>query len=394
MLAALIALGLLTGLLAGVTGQQAAAGTTDLGNRAQPLLAEAETIYANLADADTTAAQAFLAGGLEPAALTERYNDDLTRATTALTEAARLTPEGSAAAGSVQAISTGLARYTALVATARADNRQGLPVGSSYLSSASELNRTALLPEAKNLFDLAQREVRDGYTGAAGGWWSGFFALLLVALLGALWLAQRYLSRHTHRTFNVPLLAATVLTLILGLGTATVLLTQNQHLDRAADTGSTPVVQLAEARILALQERGDEALTLAMHGSSDEPEKRWQAANPQLKAALNNSYLPSSTPGSYQEYAAAHEQIRKLDGQDGNYDGAVELAIGTDTTGKFEQVTADLTKALDERKIAFTAEIDKAGRGLTALAILGPLAALAICALAFAGIRTRLEEYR
>jgi hypothetical protein len=394
MLAALIGLGLLTGLLAGVTGQQARAGTTDLGTRAQPLLAEAETIYANLADADTTAAQAFLAGGLEPAALTDRYNDDLIKATTALTEAARLTPEGSAAADSVRAISTGLARYTALVATARADNRQGLPVGSSYLSSASELNRTTLLPEAKKLFDVAQREVRDGYGSASGGWWSGFFALLLAGLLGALLLAQRYLSRHTHRTFNVPLVAATVLTLVLGLGTATVLLTQFRHLNRAEDTGSTPVAQLAEARILALQERGDEALTLAMHGSSDEPEKRWQAADPQLAAALNNPYLPGATATTYQQYAAAHQQIRKLDSIDGNYDGAVALAIGPDTTGRFERVTADLSTALDQRKDAFTTEIDKAGTGLTALAILGPLAALAICALAFAGIRARLEEYR
>ncbi|GIM92276.1 hypothetical protein Ato02nite_040690 [Paractinoplanes toevensis] len=394
MLAALIGLGLLTGLLAGITGQQAQAGTTDLGNRAQPLLAEAETIYANLADADTTAAQAFLAGGLEPATLTDRYNDDLTRATTALTEAARLTPEGSAAAESVRSISTGLARYTALVATARADNRQGLPVGSSYLSSASELNRTTLLPEAKKLFDSAQQEVRDGYGDAAGGWWSGFFALLILVLLGALLLAQRYLSRHTHRTFNVPLVAATVLTLLLGFGTATVLLTQNRHLNQAEDTGSTPVAQLAEARILALQERGDEALTLAMHGSSDEPEKRWQAADPRLRAALSNTYLPGATSGSYDAYAAAHEQIRKLDGQDGNYDGAVKLAVGKDTTAKFEQVTADLSTALDQRKDAFTTEIDKAGGGLVVLAILGPLVALAICALAFAGIRARLEEYR
>ena len=72
-LAALLALGLLSGLVAGLTAASAASGTADLGNRAQPLLVEAETIYSALADADTTAAQAFLAGGLEPPALTRRY---------------------------------------------------------------------------------------------------------------------------------------------------------------------------------------------------------------------------------------------------------------------------------------------------------------------------------
>ena len=44
-LAGLLTLGLLTGLVAGLTAATAATGTADLGNRAQPLLVEAETIY-------------------------------------------------------------------------------------------------------------------------------------------------------------------------------------------------------------------------------------------------------------------------------------------------------------------------------------------------------------
>jgi hypothetical protein len=82
----------LTGAVAGLAAHSAAVGTGDLGGRAQPLLVEAETIYSALADADTTAAQAFLTGGLEPPALTARYDNDLTRATAALTSAARRPP--------------------------------------------------------------------------------------------------------------------------------------------------------------------------------------------------------------------------------------------------------------------------------------------------------------
>jgi hypothetical protein len=95
LLAGLVTLGLLTGLVAGLTGAAAGTGTADLGNRAQPLLVEAETIYSALADADATAAQAFLAGGLEPTELTRRYEKDLERATTALTSAARSSPPAS-----------------------------------------------------------------------------------------------------------------------------------------------------------------------------------------------------------------------------------------------------------------------------------------------------------
>ena len=79
--------------------------------------------------------------------------------------------------------------------------------------------------------------------------------------------AQRYLSRTTRRTFNIPLVAATAVTVVLALGAGGVLLAQRAHLRAAEADGSTPVALLAEARILALRERGDEALTLAARGS-------------------------------------------------------------------------------------------------------------------------------
>jgi hypothetical protein len=395
-LGALVALGVVVGLVAGLTARSARAGTDELGNQAQPLLVQAETIYSALADADTTAAQAFLAGGLEPVALTQRYEGDLSRATTALTEAARLTPEGSESAKAVAALSEGVAQYSALVATARADNRQGLPVGSSYLSAASQLNRDTLLTQSQKLFGIAQSEVSDGYGNARGVVWVVFFAILVLALLVALFVAQRYLSRATRRTFNLPLLAATGLTVLLALGAAGVLISQNVHLHRAGEQGSTPAAQLAEARILALQERGDEALELAAHGSGSAYEADFGKARAQLTAPhgpLTSAYLANEAVMAHQTYLNQHKQVRALD-DGGDYAGAVKLAIGPDTTKAFDTVTADIGKALDERKAAFTDEIDSAGNGLGLLTVLGPLVALAICALAFIGIRARLEEYR
>jgi hypothetical protein len=395
-LSALLVLGVLAGLVAGLTARSAGAGTDDLGNRAQPLLVEAETIYSALADADTTAAQAFLAGGLEPVALTRRYEDDLTRATTALTAAARLTPDGSQSAGAVAALSSGVAQYSALVATARADNRQGLPVGSSYLSAASQLNRDTLLHEAQTLFGVAQGEVSNGYGNARSILWVILFALLVVVLLAGLVLAQRYLSRATHRTFNMPLVAATALTVLLGLGSAGILISQNVHLHRAGEQGSTPAAELAEARILALRERGDEALELAAHGSGSTYETDFVQARTQLTAAhgpLSGDYLSTEAVTAHQTYLNQHQQVRQLD-DGGDYGGAVTVAIGPDTTKAFDTVTTDIGTALDERKAVFTDEIDSAGNGLGPLTVLGPLVALAVCALAFVGIRARLEEYR
>jgi hypothetical protein len=386
-LAALLALGLLTGVLAGLTANAAGSGTDDLGARAQPLLVEAETIYSALADADTTAAQAFLTGGIEPPALTARYNDDLNRATAALTSAARRTPDTGATADAVRALSSGVPQYAALVATARANNRQGLPVGASYLSEASELNRDTLLPQADALFTAAQRDVQDGYANSRSTIWVTLLALLIVALLVALVYAQRYLSRRTHRTFSVPLVAATLVVVLLGLVAAGLFAAQRAHLRTADKDGSAPVAVLADLRILALNERGDEALTLVARGGSDANEADFK------KAAAAFDRTAGTLRAKHDAYVAAHQAVRKLD-DDGNYDGAVALAIGSQTTKTFTDLTDATGAALEDHKATFTAQIGSAGRGLGLLTVLGPLLALIACGLVLAGIRVRLEEYR
>lgn len=405
LIATLLALGVLTGLLAGVAGSSALGGTNDLGNRAQPLLVEAETIYSALADADTTAAQAFLAGGLEPTELTRRYDADLARASTALTSAARRTPEDGPAATAVRKLAAGVAEYSALVATARANNRQGLPVGASFLSEASRLNRDTLQPQARELFDDAQREVDAGYSDAGALGWVTLLMLALLALLLALIFTQTYLSRRTQRTFNLPLVAATAVTLVFTVASVAILITQQDRLDSAANQGTRPMTSIAESRILALQARGDEALTLAARAGYGPNEKDFGLVSDRLLRAhgpMVNSYgLLDADLGAtmrrastgFERYVAAHQDVRALD-DNGDYDGAVKLAIGPETTKTFEGVRADLDSAMENRKEFFTDEIDAAGNGLGLLTVGGPVLALAICVLAFLGLRARLEEYR
>jgi uncharacterized integral membrane protein len=376
-LAVLLILGVVTGAVTGLTAYAARSGTTDLGNRTQPLLLEAD--------------QAFLAGGLEPPALTRQYDSDLDRASAALTEASRNAPEGRTQ-DSIQQLAAGVAEYAGLVATARANNRQGLPVGAAYLNTASTLYRDQLLPQTQSLFQTAQKDVTGGYGDARSTVWVSFLILLLALLLVTLVLAQRQLSRLTHRTFNVPLVVATLATVVLVLTAGGVLIAQRTHLHRADRDGSTPVAQLAEARILALRERGDEALTLAARGSGGAYEDDFKTTASQLSGALGR--VGTSTAQQHQNaYVAAHQQVRKLD-DGGDYDDAVKLSIGAATTATFSSLTSTVGTALDDRKQAFTDEIDAAGRGLTLLTVLGPLLALIICALMVAGMRPRLEEYR
>ena len=227
--------------------------------------------------------------------------------------------------------------------------------------------------------------------------------VLLLALLTALVLTQRYLSRSTHRTFNVPLLVATAVALVLTLGVGGVLISQRAHLSEADTEGSWPVALLAETRIAALRERGDEALTLAARSGEGALEADFDDTTARLNDLLADAgeIMPDGPAGSsvrsaterHRAYVAAHDQVRKLDNA-GDYDAAVALAIGPQTSRTFTGLTDDVGRALENRKEVFSAEIGAAGRGLGLLTVLGPVLALLICGLAFAGLRARLEEYR
>ncbi|MDI6100100.1 hypothetical protein QLQ12_15970 [Actinoplanes sp. NEAU-A12] len=397
LLVTVLALAALTGLVTGLAARSAATGTADLGDRAQPLLAEAETVHAALADADTTAAQAFITGGLEPPELTRRYDEKMAAAATALTGAARRTRDDGRAADAIRAISTGLGDYTALIATARALNRQGKPVGAAYLSTASQLNRETLQPQAQALFREARRDAGAGYDSARSTWWLMLLLVLTVALSVVLVWTQIHLSRSTRRTFNVPLLAASALTVLLMLGCAVVFAHQQTRLDSADRDGSGPVETLADKRITVLRERADEALTLAARTGHGELEVEFTKLAGQITfddAELGDvRSLMDEAKTRHEAYVAAHQRIRALD-DGGDYEGAVRLAVSDETTKAFEALTATLDAALNDRRAVFDAEIGAAGRGLGTLTVLGPLLALAICVFATIGLRARLEEYR
>ena len=170
LLALLILLSLAWGVLAALTADQHASAAADVVAVSEPLSLDAEQIYTSLSDADATAANAFLAGGLEPAKARQRYQADITQAAIRIeaasalvgSSAARtqlpghLTKQASAAGTAVgddlTILSGQLPPYTDEVGTARADNRLGLPLGAAYLREASGLLRGTLLPAASDIY--------------------------------------------------------------------------------------------------------------------------------------------------------------------------------------------------------------------------------------------------
>ena len=97
-------------------------------------LVRVQDIQTLLVQADADVTNSFLVGGLEPVDQRQAYLDAIHTATTLITQAAAAQPADQAALAD---LSTAVTDYVGTIETARANNRQALPVGAQYLKNAS-----------------------------------------------------------------------------------------------------------------------------------------------------------------------------------------------------------------------------------------------------------------
>ena len=186
----------------------------------EPLSFAAGQLYTTLSVADAAAATAFIAGA-EPRDVRQRYEQAITDASVAVTRASSgLTDEPMVQL--LGRVNAQLSVYTGLVETARTNNRAGNPVGSSYLSEASSLMQTQILPDAQRLYEETSARV-DAETTASTRIPAPVILVVLATLLfGAF--ANRWLARRTRRRVNIGFVAGglAVLIMLIWVGTALV----------------------------------------------------------------------------------------------------------------------------------------------------------------------------
>ncbi|MFF8785551.1 hypothetical protein [Streptomyces sp. NPDC015125] len=416
-------LALLVVLFGAVTAWQVAdraAAADDVVEHSQPLTADAASIYRSLADADTTAAAGFLAGDKESRATRDRYAADISTASALLVKAAANSSGPAGAGAQIAKLNSGLPRYTGLVETARANNRQGLPLGGAYLRYANEQMRTELLPAARALYDAETDRLAADYGAAKARPWCAVAAG--VVALGALGWAQRRHYRRTNRVFNRGLLAATAASVVV-LGW----LVAGHSVARTGLTGSyehgaRSLRVLNEARIDALQARGDENLTLVARGAvlTNGQEDFYEAGfrsrmadlagrggpgNASAKSRLGAALaLADDEAGrrpvraaltGVRQWQARHGEARTADDK-GDYDLALAKVIGTDgSTGEsFDRVAAGLQQALVHEQAEFRSAADAGRRALGGLPVGAGVLAASAAVGAVLGIGRRLAEYR
>ncbi|WUC97652.1 hypothetical protein OG710_08645 [Streptomyces sp. NBC_00525] len=394
-----------------ISGRGAAA--DDVVERSQPLSADAAGIYRSLADADAAAASGFLAGPQEPRAVHEQYVKDIEEASRLLVKAAANTEASSASGREITTLNEGLPRYTGLIERARANNRQGLPLGGAYLRYANQQMSGELLPAAERLY-AAETGRLEADHGSARAWPLFSVAAGVIALAALVW-AQRRNYRQTNRVFNQGLLAATAAATVLLLWLAVGHTVARADLAEADAHGQQSMDVLNRARIDSLKARADENLTVVARGAvltadgrNDKYETDYaagmKALGEELAAAAKLADETGDTEGGKPVAAAAaavtewqerHRTARKTDDA-GDYESALEQIIGQEnSTGEsFKKVDDALRDALAHEQSEFT-RAARDGRdalgglpvGAAVLAVLGAVAAIV-------GVNRRLSEFR
>jgi hypothetical protein len=420
LLALLILLSLAWGVLAALTADQHASAAADVVAVSEPLSLDAEQIYTSLSDAGATAANAFLAGGLEPTKARQRYQADITQAAIRIeaasalvgSSAARtqlpghLTKQASAAGTAVGddlAILSGqLPAYTDEVGTARADNRLGLPLGAAYLREASGLLRGTLLPAASDIYTRESTLLTSASAQATG------LPLIVVAAIAGLGLgyvlfrSSRWLSRHTHRVVNYGLLLVSLAGLVSLVWLVAAFVVGRGDLLHAQQQGSAPAQAFARAEVAALQAHADESLTLIDNGGDDSYQKKDYLAQQKLlgpgPGTLLAAVQAAGGPGSdvaaqARAWYQAHAALRAKD-NGGSHGAAVQSALNGDAATSFARLSATLSQGINDHQAVFAASARSGRDAFTGLAVGMIVASLVMVGGCAWGLSRRLAEYR
>jgi hypothetical protein len=394
-------LGALTAFATSTTINNRQQQLTNVLNHTEPLAFAAGQLYTTLSVADAAAATAFISGS-EPQPVRERYEQAITEAAAAVTRASSgLTDEP--LVGLLGRINAQLAVYTALVETARTNNRMGNPVGSSYLSEASALMQVQILPNAQQLYEETSTRV-DQETTISTRIPAPVIIIVATTLAFGVF-AHRWLAHHTRRRVNLGLIAGglAILLMIVWVGTALAISTAGSR--SAKNTAAASLRSVTNLAITAQQARADETLSLIRRGDEDIRRQsfaqRMDSMNKQLheylarKDAIAKNDL-SNAGNLLNSWRAADERITAYTSV-GNYQAATQVALGTgenDSTPAFDKLDGVLTNAIRESRSQLRDDIYSARRVLSGTTV-GGVALSVGAALAVAlGLWPRLSEYR
>ncbi len=350
-------------------------------------LVRVQGIKVNLLRADALATNAFLVGGLEPESQHAAYQQALVDTQHAIADAAQAQPADRAA---LAALNAAVLEYAQNMELARANNRQGFPVGQAYLTVAGNGLRSTALPIVDNLVTASQHRSTDDMS-VPKAWLVAIPGVLgLVVLI----LANRWLARRFRRRINVGIALAAIAVLVGSVAAVVVTQSQATTNGRLADGDYATVVSGSTARSAGNDAKAQESLRLINRGSGSANEAAFAANARTITSGTYHAPI-ADTKSLWGAYATGHARIVALD-NDGNWDDAVALATSTakDAPGAaFTAFDDYLAKGVDT---AARSTVDALHQRLALFLVVAALTALLGLVAAGAtwrGVSARLEEY-
>lgn len=370
-------------------------------NHTEPLSFAAGRLYTTLSVADAAAATAFIAEA-EPQPVRQRYEQAITDASVAVTRASSgLTDEPLVQL--LGRINAELAVYTGLIEIARTNNREGNPVGSSYLSEASGLMQSTILPDAARLYQATSERV-DAETTASTQIPAPVIMVVGATVIFGLF-SHRWLARRTRRRINPGLVvgALAILVMVVWVGTALTISTTASR--SAKDTAAESLKTVTNVAITAQQARADETLSLIRRGDEDKRKQSFYQRIDSMHRQLDQ-YMSRSDAVDKPDLEGANQLLlRWRQANDritsyisvGNYRAATQVALGNseeDSTPAFDKLEAELAKAMDQGRSTLRNDVINARSGLSGAQVGGVVLSLGAAVAVALGLWPRLKEYR
>ena len=351
-------------------------------------LVRVQTIETDLLVADANATNTFLVGGLESPQRRAAYDAALAEVAGLVAQAAQAQP---ADADALAALNAHVLDYAGLVEAARANNRQGLPVGAQYLRQASNGLRADALPAADALVEANTARADRSLTTA----WGWLVPLLGLGATAVFVVVQVRVARQFRRRVNPGLLTGSIV--LVGLSLASLVALIALVTSVAGARGSfEDVSDAGTARVQGNLAKSSESLTLIARGSGQAYEDAWRASGEQVTGRLSDIRDASVFVGDWDAYAEVHTKIRSLD-DGGAWDDAVQLAVGSEpgsSNAAFAPFDAGVASFVASTGAGAVESLRGHQAGLVLGCLLTFLAGLGAAWAGSRGVEARLQEYR
>lgn len=379
---------------------------TRLINQVEPMSFAAHNLYTSLSVADTAAATGFIEGKIATDDAREQYKRAIAQAGIASARtAAGVRNTDSEEMHLLEIINQQLTEYTGLVETARSHDAAGTSLGSAYLSQASTLMRSEILPNAARLYNLTSTTVAEQQKDLTQPLWvpiSGLVAAFVMLLAAQLWLYNR-----TRRILNKGFAVATVLMFAAIVWVSTANWYTWHSGQEGFTTASEPLARLTNARIIAQQMRTTETLGLARSSSVGDSDTTFEDTMGDVSGALD-LYASSPLMNTGEDHAALvraqsavstwEDRHRALEREHlaGHNKEALAVALGDDplsAASSFDRLDASLSHLINDARDSVRTFLHDGLRAIRVLAVMVIVTSVLSVVLVLVGIRRRLQEF-